>query len=85
MDTEWRFCLGIANLSANLSKERGDDTRSPQGIKLPIDIAPSRLAIVNSGRASEVRGQSKNFDELLQRLNGYEKIVVAVIDQPRPL
>jgi PAS domain S-box-containing protein len=79
LDTEF------ANLHARLSEELLAKRRNPVEVQLRVDIALSRLSILNSGRAAELFAGSESAAERLARANAYARQVVEISDRPGPL
>ncbi|WP_415401806.1 ATP-binding protein [Tateyamaria sp. SN3-11] len=79
IDTEF------ANLDAALTDQIATQGRSPEQIQLRIDIALSRLNIINSGRAAEIFGESAEAAALIEPINAFAEDAVAILDAPGPL
>lgn len=75
LDTEF------ANLDVDLSKELAGERTRVGNIGLSIDIALSRLRIVNSGQAASVLREVPASKSLLDRINSYSDQVVEIVDQ----
>ena len=74
--------LEFANLSLHLSKELSGESTDWDRTKLPVDIALSRLQIVNSGRAAEILKQDPVNLDLLLQVNTYADQIIEIIDRP---
>ena len=83
-NTQWSISqldIEFANLNATLSEQLSDGTFSDDEIKLRIDIALSRLNIINSGRAIEVFSKSDETDDLIEPLHNFALKAIAVSDK----
>ncbi|KAG1649665.1 Sensor protein EvgS [Nymphon striatum] len=87
-NTQWSISqldIEFANLNATLSDQLADGELSDDDIQLRIDIALSRLNIVNSGRAGLVFGESEEAKALIAPLNLFAADAIAISDKPGPL
>lgn len=79
IDTEF------ANLDAMLSRQIATQRYSDEEVRLRLDIALSRLNIINSGRAAEIFGDSPEASGLIAPINTFAKAAVGLSDAPGPL
>ncbi len=87
-NTQWSISqldTEFANLNATLSDQIADGGPPEDDIQLRIDIALSRLNIVNSGRAGVVFGESDEAKALIAPLNAFAADAIAISDKPGPL
>jgi len=87
-NTRWsisRLDTELANLNATLSDRLGGVPLSDTDMKLRIDIAISRLNIVNSGRAREILQDNARAQELIASLNNFAAQAIALSDAQVPL
>ncbi len=87
-NTQWSISqldTEFANLNATLSDQLADGGLSDDDIQLRIDIALSRLNIINSGRAGVVFGESQEAETLIAPLNAFAAAAIAISDKPGPL
>ncbi len=87
-NTQWSISqldTEFANLNATLSDQLADGGMSDDDIQLRIDIALSRLNIINSGRAGVVFGESQEAETLIAPLNAFAAAAIAISDKPGPL
>ncbi len=79
IDTEF------ANLDALLTDQRASGRYTDEDIQLRVDIALSRLNIINSGRAAEIFAESAQAADLIAPLKTFADGAVALSDAPGPL
>ena len=87
-NTQWSISqldTEFANLNATLSDQLADGNLSDDEVQLRIDIALSRLNIVNSGRAGVVFGQNEEAKALIAPLNAFAVEAIALSDKTGPL
>ncbi|MEL6451967.1 MAG: ATP-binding protein [Pseudomonadota bacterium] len=87
-NTQWSIAqldTEFANLNAALTDHLAGQGGAPGDIQLRIDIALSRLNIINSGRAAEIFGPSAEAAELIAPLNTFAQRVIAIVDAPGDL
>lgn len=80
LDTEF------ANLSATLSNRLGGgDDLSDSDLRLRLDIALSRIEVINSGRAASLFAESEAAPALIAPVNTYRAQAIAISEQAGPL
>ncbi|MEO9576688.1 MAG: response regulator [Tateyamaria sp.] len=79
IDTEF------ANLDAVISRQIATQSLPEETIRLRVDIALSRLAIINSGRSAEIFGDSEEARLLIEPINDFADAAIALSDAPGPL
>ena len=79
IDTEF------ANLDATLINQIANGSFTDDEIQLRVDIALSRLNIIESGRAAEIFASSPEAAELLAAISSFSRDAVALSDLPGPL
>lgn len=79
VDTEF------ANLDAMLTEQIAAGPYPDDEIQLRVDIALSRLNIINSGRAAEIFADSSRAAGLIAPLNAFSEAAIALSDAPGPL
>jgi PAS domain S-box-containing protein len=79
IDTEF------ANLDAAISRQIATQSLPEENIRLRVDIALSRLAIINSGRSAEIFGDSEEARLLIEPINDFADAAIALSDAPGPL
>lgn len=79
IDTEF------ANLDATLAEQIATQRYTDDEVQLRVDIALSRLNIINSGRAAEIFGDSPDASALLSPINNFAREAIALSDAPGPL
>ncbi|WP_299369747.1 ATP-binding protein [uncultured Tateyamaria sp.] len=87
-NTQWSIAqldTEFANLNATLSDQLSDQDLAADDIGLRIDIALSRLAIINSGRAAEIFGKNDDAPALIAPINQFAAEVIDIVDRPGPL
>ncbi len=87
-NTQWSISqldTEFANLNATLSDQLANGGLSDDEVQLRIDIALSRLNIINSGRAGVVFGESQEAETLIAPLNAFAAAAIAMSDKPGPL
>ncbi len=87
-NTQWSIAqldTEFANLDATLADKLAGGTVSQEELQLRIDIALSRLNIVNSGRAAVLFGQNAEAADLIAPLNTFATETIALSDKPGPL
>ncbi len=87
-NTQWSISqldTEFANLNATLSDQLAKGDLSDEEVQLRIDIALSRLDIINSGRVRGVFGESKEAKTLITPLNAFADAAIAISDKPGPL
>jgi PAS domain S-box-containing protein len=87
-NTQWSIAqldTEFANLDATLADKLAGGTVSQEELQLRIDIALSRLSIVNSGRAAVLFGQNAQAADLIAPLNAFAAKAIALSDKPGPL
>jgi len=87
-NTQWSISqldTEFANLDAALADTLVDGAEPDDALQLRIDIALSRLNIVNSGRAGVVFGQNEEAAALIAPLNAFAAEAIALSDKPGPL
>ncbi len=87
-NTQWSIAqldTEFANLNAVLSEQLADQSYDDAEVQLRIDIALSRLNIINSGRAAEIFGENDEAIGLIQPINDFADQIIALSDRPGPL
>ncbi len=79
IDTEF------ANLDATLTEQAASKPYSDDVVQLRVDIALSRLNIINSGRAAEIFGDSAEAADLIAPINRFAERAISLSDAPGPL
>lgn len=79
LDTEF------ANLNSTLTDQIAAHTYSSDEIQLRIDIALSRLDIINSGRAVAIFGGNETATGLIAPINAFAQATIALSDKPGAL
>ena len=79
IDTEF------ANLDATLTQQIARGSFSDEEVQLRVDIALSRLNIINSGRAAEIFAESSESAALIAPINEFARDAIALSDAPGPL
>lgn len=79
IDTEF------ANLDATLTQQIATQSFSEEEVRLRVDIALSRLNIINSGRAAEIFGTSPEAADVIKPINAFAADAIALVDAPGPL
>ncbi len=87
-NTQWSISqidTEFANLDAVLTEQALEGTYPEDEVRLRVDLALSRLNIINAGRSAEIFGDSREAAELIAPLNAFADRVIAVLDAPGPL
>ncbi|MBY5931708.1 response regulator [Tateyamaria omphalii] len=87
-NTQWSIAqldTEFANLNAILTDQLADRSFSEDEVQLRIDIALSRLDIINSGRAAAIFGDSVEAAELIAPINAFADATIPLLDKPGPL
>ena len=79
IDTEF------ANLDAVISRQIATQSLPEETIRLRVDIALSRLAIINSGRSAEIFGDSEEAPLLIEPIEAFAEAAIALSDAPSGL
>ncbi len=79
IDTEF------ANLNATLAEQIASQRYSDDEVQLRVDIALSRLKIINSGRPAEIFSDSPEAAALLDPIDAFAEQAIALSDAPGPL
>ncbi|MEL6806984.1 MAG: ATP-binding protein [Pseudomonadota bacterium] len=79
IDTEF------ANLDAAISTQIATQSLPDEAIQLRVDIALSRLNIINTGRSAEIFGDSEEARALIAPINAFAEAAIALSDAPGPL
>lgn len=87
-NTQWSISqldTEFANLNSALLDKLANGDQSFDDIQLRVDIALSRLSIINSGRAGEVFGENDKAKALIAPLNAFAAQAITIIDRPGAL
>ena len=87
-NTQWSISqidTEFANLDAILTDQVVAGTYPEDEVRLRIDIALSRLNIINSGQSAEIFGESRQAAELITPINAFADRTIAVLDTPGAL
>ncbi|WP_299207952.1 ATP-binding protein [uncultured Tateyamaria sp.] len=87
-NTQWSISqidTEFANLDAMLTDQVVAGTYPEDEVRLRIDIALSRLNIINSGRSAEIFGESEQAGALIAPINTFAEQAIAVLDAPGAL
>ena len=87
-NTQWSISqidTEFANLDALLTDQVANGTLNEDEVRLRIDIALSRLNIINAGRSAEIFGQSRVAADLIAPINAFAARTVAILDAPGAL
>ena len=87
-NTQWSISqidTEFANLDALLTEQLATGAYSDDEVQLRVDIALSRLNIINSGRSAEIFGDSPEAARLIAPINAFADRAVALSDEPGPL
>lgn len=79
LDTEF------ANLSATLSNQLVDGTQSDSDIRLRLDIALSRLSVLQSGKTATLFRADASAQTLIAQINAYALQAIEISEAPGPL
>jgi len=77
--------IEFANLDAVLTEQIATGRYPDDEVQLRVDIALSRLNIINSGRAAEIFATSTQAAALIAPLNQFAEAAIALSDAPGPL
>ncbi len=72
----------FANLEATLSQQLVDTPLPSEQIRLRMDIALSRLEVINSGQAAEMLNTVGTADRHLAQIMSYATSAIKIIDKP---
>ena len=87
-NTQWSISqidTEFANLDALLTEQVASGTYSDDEVQLRVDIALSRLNIVNSGRSAEIFGDSPEATRLITPINDFAARAIELSDAAGPL
>ena len=87
-NTQWSISqidTEFANLDALLTDQVATGAHDEDEVGLRVDIALSRLNIINSGRSAEIFGESPQAAELIVPINAFAERAVALLDAPGAL
>jgi PAS domain S-box-containing protein len=87
-NTQWSISqldTEFANLNAALADQLAASTPTDDEIQLRIDIAISRLEIINSGRAARLFGSTPAAQTFIAPLNTFSEQAAYLSDKPGPL
>ena len=79
VDTEF------ANLYATLTQQITTGQYPNKAVQLRLDIALSRLNVLNSGRVSEIYSDDPNMRALTVKINEFAQAAIKISDAPGPL
>ncbi|MEP5091643.1 MAG: PAS domain S-box protein, partial [Paracoccaceae bacterium] len=75
----------FANLNATISKRLSDNSLADSEIRLRLDIAISRLSILNSGRAATLFAGSDAIQKLVAPIEIFSERAIEISDKPGPI
>ncbi|WP_147108900.1 ATP-binding protein [Tateyamaria sp. syn59] len=84
-NTQWSIAqldTEFANLNAILTEQVAEGGLSRDEVRLRIDIALSRVDIINSGRAAEIFGDNAAAARQIAPINAFAEETVALLDAP---
>ncbi|APX12209.1 hybrid sensor histidine kinase/response regulator [Tateyamaria omphalii] len=84
-NTQWSIAqldTEFANLNAVLTEQLAEGTLTRDEVRLRIDIALSRVDIINSGRAAEIFGDNTAAARQIAPINAFAEQTIALLDAP---
>ena len=79
LDTEF------ANLDATLTQQITTGQYTNESVQLRVDIALSRLNVINSGRVADIYSDDYRAKTLIEKINEFAEAAIKISDTPGPL